>query len=349
MGLLADYKTEKPTEKENVSLEHSPPEPHFCQPIAQSLSNVVRESTNLPFLPSSHYHPHDFGMADTNDILVIVGEILSGTCFDCEYDKAITGLGRCMSVYESGISFVSSADKTVISYARFATKKDTSDRDYPFFDINRVEIECESYQTRYHFYIDHILNALEACCIAFIEQEGNSNVSPTNHPAINPSNPVLKFDYNPKNRIDMPGVYMGLNSGYVRHEAKGLYASYIKGWMNKGILRQVVDNAVTDPEALALPINLQESEKGSVVEGDPQSSTEEVAIYVPVSEELNRLLDMDSTTHGAYPFCEIKRTGVVIPKRMSQFYVENEPDDDNNDIDSDEEEGGKRDSGAVIL
>ena len=74
MGLLADYKQKSLQKKENVSLKHSPPEPHFCQPIAQSLSNVVRESTNLPFMPSSHYHPHDFGMADTNDILVIVGK-----------------------------------------------------------------------------------------------------------------------------------------------------------------------------------------------------------------------------------------------------------------------------------
>ena len=349
MGLLVDYKTENPTEKENISLEHFPPEPHFCQPIAQSLSSVVRDSTQLPFLPSSHYHPHDFGMADTNDILVIVGEILSGNCFGCEYDKTLPGLGRCLSVYESGISFVSSADKTVISYARFATKKDTSDRDYPFLDINRVEVECESYKQSYHFYIDHILSVLEVCCIAFVQQEGNSNVMPSNHPAINPSNPVMKFDYSQKSRINMPGVYMGLNSGYVYHEAKGLYSSYIKGWNNKGILRQAVDLAVTDTDALALPDNVQESEKGSVikVEGDPDPSTE-VANYIPVGDELTRLLNMDSKTHGTYPFSEIERTGVLIPKRMSKFCVEYQPDD-GNDIDSDEEEGSKRDLGAVIL
>ena len=349
MGLLVDYKVENPTQKENISFESFPPEAHFCQPVAQSLSNVVRGSTQLPFLPSSHYHPHDFGMADPNDILVIVGEVLSGSCWECEYDKCLPGLGRCLSVYESGISFVSSADKSVISYARFATKKDTNDRDYPFLDINRVEVECESYQRSYHMYIDHILSVLEVCCIAFVKQAGNSNVMPSNHPAINPSHAVMRFDYQKKSRIDMPGVYMGLNAGFVKHEAKGLYSSYIKGWNNKGMLRQAVDAAVTDTDALALPDNIQEREKATTVkvEGDPGSNME-VANYIPVSEELQSLVNMDSETHGSYPFKEIERTGILIPNRMSMFCVQYEPDD-GNPIDSDEEEGSRRDSGAVFL
>ena len=40
-------------------------------------------------------------------------------------------------------------------------------------------------------------------------------------------------------QISMPGVYMGVNSGFVKHECKGLYNQYIQGWKNKGIVHQM--------------------------------------------------------------------------------------------------------------
>ena len=348
MAVLIDYKVDKPTEEEDAKLDHFPPEKYFCQPIAQSLSKVVGNSTQLPFLPSSHYHSHDFGMTNQNDILVIVGEVLSGNCFDCEYDKCLLGLGRCLSVYETGISFISLAEKSVVSYTRFSVKKDTNDKEYPFLDINRVEVGVTSYQNEYHLYIDQILNVLEVCSIAFCEHPGNAHVMPTNHPAINPSHAIRQFDYQKNRQIDMPGVYWGYNAGYMKHEAKGLYSSYIKGWNNNGMLSEAVDHEVTNTDLLALPDDTTEKDTTVKKDGeDPNDPNTAVANYSLMSDDLVALLNMSPDTNGPYPQQEIKRTGIIIPERMSKFCVQCEPNF--NPIDSDEEEGGKRDSGAVIL
>ena len=107
MGALADPKVGNSGELHHVEITKFPLEEYFSQPIAETLATMVRETTPLTVLPSSHYHPHDYGMVDENNVLVIVGEAQSGNCLQCEQDKCLTGLGHCLSVYESGISFIS--------------------------------------------------------------------------------------------------------------------------------------------------------------------------------------------------------------------------------------------------
>ena len=118
MGTLMDPKQYINGELENIELAYFPPELYFCQPIAKSLSKVIRNTTPLPYLPSSQHHSHDYGMINQSNILVIVGEALSNTCEGCEHDKCLPGLGHCLSVYESGISMISAWNRSNISIAQ---------------------------------------------------------------------------------------------------------------------------------------------------------------------------------------------------------------------------------------
>ena len=68
---------------------------------------------------------------------------------------------------------------------------------------------------------------LESASIAFMANTDNWEVKPTDHPAINPSNTVIQNDHNKRTKIDLPRVYIGLNAGFVIHEAPGLYIPYI--------------------------------------------------------------------------------------------------------------------------
>ena len=214
METLMDPKQHINGELENIELAHFPPEPYFCQPIAKCLSKVVRNTTPLPYLPSSHHHSDDYGMID----------------------QCLPGLGHCLSVYESGISMISAWNRSYISTAKIDTVYDSNHTELPYLNINTVKVVADDYRNEYHHYINQVLNVLELACIAFVSNPGNVDVMSTNHPAITPSNAVPHFNYNKNHEIDMPGVYWGFNSSYVKHEAPGLYDAYIEGWKNRGVI-----------------------------------------------------------------------------------------------------------------
>ena len=179
------------------------------------------------------------GMVDENNVLVIVGEAQSGNCLQCEQDKCLTGLGHCLSVYESGISFIRAWHECFISFAEIQRKSVLGGDEIPILNMNRVRIDVESFQYRYPIYIDKVLNALELASLAFMKDARNYNIRPTNHPAITPDNEVINDDYRGRMQITMPGVYQGANAAFIKHECKGLYDQYIQGWKNKGIVHQM--------------------------------------------------------------------------------------------------------------
>ena len=162
-------------------------------------------------------------MVDENNVLDIVGEAKRGNYDLCEHDKSLTGLGHCLSVYNPGISFISSWKESLITLADFSLKYTTNRRQILILAHHTVQVEVDNYKDDYHFYVDKVLNVLESASIAFMDNTDNWKVKPTNHPAFNPFNTVTQNDYNKKTKIDLPGVYMGVNTGYVIHKAPGLY------------------------------------------------------------------------------------------------------------------------------
>ena len=328
-------------ELENVELAHFPPEPYFCQPIAESLSKVVRNTTPLPYLPSSHHHSHDYGMIDQSSILVIVGEALSNTCESCEHDKCLPGLGRCLSVYESGISMISAWNRSYISIAEIDTAYDSNHTELPYLNINTVKVVTDDYRNAYHQYINQVLNVLEIACIVFVNNPGNLDVVSTNHPAITPSNAVPHFDYNKKREIDMPGVYWGFNSGYVKHEAPGLYDAYIEGWKNRGVISDMYNLHQTKFCNLAVHEVFNDEEE-DVEENDTDGMID------TVNEEGNAILGLSSPTNGPYPEMAINIAGHIKPKRNEWFYEQSTPN--YNPVDSDDDEAApKRDPGVLVI
>ena len=222
-------------DKTTKSLRSFPPEGYFCQPIVEELGRVVRKTSALTCLQSSHYHPHDYSMVDKNNVLLIVGEAKSGNCDECKHDKALTGLGRCLSVYNSGISFISSWNESLITLADFRLKFTTKGRQILILARHTVKVEVDNYEEDYHIYVDKVLNVLESASIAFMDNNDNWKVKPSNHPAVKPSSTVTQNDYNKRIKIDLPGVYMGVNAGFVIHEAPGLYVPYILGWITTAL------------------------------------------------------------------------------------------------------------------
>ena len=347
MGTLGDPKQDGKGELENIDLPHFPPEKHFCQPIAESLSKLVRDTTPLPYLPSSHYHTHDYGMIDQNSILVVVGEALSNTCVDCEHDKCLPGLGRCLSIYESGISMVSAWNRCYVSIAHIDTASDSDGTPLPFLSINTVKTTVGDYKSNYHHYINQILNVLELASIAFVSNPGNSDVRSTNHPAINPSNAVPHFDYNKKRQIDMPGVYWGYNSSFVKHEAPGLYDAYIEGWKNKGVVLDMYNHFQTNLRNLAVPAvscgfaNQQDNDDEDGIGG--------IGTVANVHPEIEAILGLCSPTNGAYPHTAIDISGHVKPIRNARFYEQSTPNYNPVDSYDDKECAKTRDPGELII
>ena len=340
MGTLMDPKQHINGELENIELAHFPPEPYFCQPIAKPLSKVIRNTTPLLYLPSSHHHSHDYGMIDQSNILVIVGEALSNTCEGCEHDKCLPGLGHCLSVYELGISMISAWNRLYISIAQIDTAYNSNHQQLPYFNINTVKVVADDYRNDYHHYINQVLNVLELACIAFVNNPGNVDVMSTNHQAITPSNTVPHFDYNKNHEIDMPGVYWGFNSGYVKHEAPGLYDAYIEGWKNRGVISDMYNLHQTKFQNLAVHDLFGNEEEGK--------ENDRVGTVDTVDEEGRVILALCSPTNGPYPEMAINIAGHIKPIRNERFYEQSTPN--YNPVDSDDNEAApKRDPGILII
>ena len=109
-GLLvdpADDSTPGHPENEDItrdettkSLKSFPPEGYFCQPIVEELGRFVRKTSALTCLPSSYYHPHDYGMVNENSVLLIVGEakvviVIRGNMTKC---SQVSGIVRVCTI-----------------------------------------------------------------------------------------------------------------------------------------------------------------------------------------------------------------------------------------------------------
>ena len=303
-GLLvdpADDSTPEHPENEDItrdettkSLKSFPPEGYFCQPIVEELGRVVHETSALTCVLSSHYHPHDYSMVDENNVLLIVGEAKSGNCDPCKHDKALTGLGHCLSVYNSGISFISSWNESLITLADFRLKFTTKGRQIPILAHHTIQVELDNYEDDYHIYVDKVLNVLESASIAFMDNNDNWKFRPTNHPAVNPSNTVTQNDYNKRIKIDLPGVYMGVNAGFVIHEAPGLYIPYILGWMNHGLVYRM-EEACYGPLVEALNTLRNQVEEQKQIASTSQDTTFQIQIPGTVANrEETRLVVLDN-------------------------------------------------------
>ena len=331
------------------SLRSFPPEGYFCQPIVEELGRVIHETSALTCLPSSHYHPHDYGMVDKNNVLLIVGEAKSGNCDECEHDKVLTGLGHCLSVYNSGISFISSWNESLITLADIRLKFTTKGRQILILARHTVKVEVDNYEEDYHIYVDKVLNVLESASIAFMDNNDNWKVKPTNHLAVNPSNTVTQNDYNKRIKIDLPGVYMGVNPGFVIHEAPGLYIPYILGWMNHGLVYRMEETHY-GPLVEALNTLRDQVQEQKQTTSTSQDTTIQIQIPGTVANrEETQLVVLDNQvdTCGEFPYISLATSDSKIPCRNVKFYTKLPPDYE--PYNSDENRKKKPNLGKVVL
>ena len=286
-------------------------------------------------------------MVDENNVLVIVGKAKSGNCDLCEHDKLLTGLRHCLSVYNSGISFISSWNEFLITLADFSLKYTTNRRQIPILARHTVQVEVDNYEDDYHFYVDKVLNVLESASIAFMDNTDNWKVKPTNYPAINPSNTVTQNDYNKKTKIDLPGVYMGVNAGYVIHEAPGLYVPYILGWMNHSLVYRMAE-AGYGPLLEVLKALMHQREEQKQIASTSQDTTIQIPGTVANREETQLVvLDNQVDTCGEFPYISLETSESKIPARNIKFYTKLSPDYE--PYNSDENHKKKRNLGKVLL
>ena len=211
--------------------------------------------------------------------------------------------------------------------------------------MNRVRIDVESFQYRYPVYIDKVLNALELASLAFMKDARNYNVRPTNHPAITPDNEVINNDYRGRMQITMPGIYQGVNAGFVKHECKGLYDQYIQGWKNKGIVHQMYK----DFESRHNIVKIEFSDEQNAIEYDNQNQNTQLqeadSAQLAVCQEFRLILEMFSHKQGEYPGTALEEAKCIIPKRNQRFYDQLE--ERYEAIDSDEDDTSNKDPGDV--
>ena len=288
-------------------------------------------------------------MVDKNNVLLIVGEAKSGTCDPCKHDKVLTGLGCCLSVYNSGISFISSWNESLITLADFRLKFTTKGRHILILARHTVQVEVDNYEHNSHIYVGKVLNVLESASIAFMANTDNWKVKPTNQLAVNPSNTVTQNDYNKRTRIDLPGVYMGLNTGFVIHEAPGLYIPYMLGWMNDGLLYRM-EEAHYGPLLEVLNALRNQVEEQKQIASTSQDTTLQIQIPGTVANrEETQLVVLDNQVDrcGEFPYISLAKSDSKIPCRNIKFYMKLPPDYE--PYDSDENLKKKPKPGKVVL
>ena len=146
----------------------------------------------------------------------------------------------------------------------------------------------------------------------------------------------------PKNReIDMPGVYWGFNSSYVKHKAPGLYNAYIEGWKNTEVISDMYNLHQTKFRNLAVH-ELFNDEEEEVKENDTAGTID------TIDEEGKAILGLSSPTNGPYPEMAINIAGNIKPKRNERFYEQSTPN--YNPVDSDDDKAApKRDPGVLVI
>ena len=237
----------------------------------------------------------------------------------------------------------------MITLADFRLKFTTKGRQIPILACHTFQVKVDNYEDDYHIYVDKVLNVLGSASIAFMDNTDNWKVKPTNHPAVNPSNTVTQNDYNKRIKIDLPGVYMGVNAGFVIHEAPGLYVPYILGWMNHGLVYRMV-KACYGPLVEALNTLRDQVEEQKQIASTSQDTTFQIQILgTVVNREETQLVVHDNQVErcGEFSYISLATSDSKIPCRNIKFYMKLPPDYE--PYNSDENRKKKPNPGKVVL
>ena len=206
-----------------------PPEPFFMHPLAEACTKQLRDKKHLTVVPPLHHHTHDFILTVDKNICVVVGEAKSGKDFRKELDKCLTGMCKALQFMNYSVGVTSSERRCSVHLGYTAVRSVHGSQWTQCLKVDSVTV-CKGFgESEYGGYIDKILDALVACLNTLVNSDGLL-LTPQEH-FMHPG--TLLEGYSRSTPINIPGLYTGVNAGWVKEEVLEMYEIWKQGHWNR--------------------------------------------------------------------------------------------------------------------
>ena len=160
---------------------------------------------------------------------VVVGEAQSGTDYRAELDKCLPGLCKSLNIMHYAVAITSSQTKSSVHLGHVGGILIHGTKPVQSLMIDSITVNKQGGEDKYGAYIDKLLDALET----FVSLHVASDIF-VKVPQVHYLHPGFDLDEvsTRSYKITIPGLYMGLNSAFIKEKFPEFYLIWVEGHCN---------------------------------------------------------------------------------------------------------------------